>query len=213
MRSIMVVNTKGGCGKTTLATNLASHYANQGHAVVLADFDPQASSMEWLKARPADRTEITGIAAWEQALRLPRDTEVVIMDVPAAVRGKELADLVRRAQTLIIPVMPSPIDMRACAHFIRDLFLVSKVSRKQVKLVVVANRVKENTRVYHSLEEFLKLLKIPFITHLRDTQNYIRAAERGLGIFELAPSAVATDLEQWAPLLKWLRSKRSLPEG
>jgi chromosome partitioning protein len=121
--------------------------------------------------------------------------------------------LVRRADTILIPVLPSPIDIRAAAHFIHDLLLQGKVSRKQTKLAVIANRVRENTLVYHTLEKFLKKLKIPFVATLRDTQNYIRAAERGLGIYELAPSSVYQDLEQWEPLVKWLRSKRSLPDA
>jgi chromosome partitioning protein len=211
MRSIMVMNSKGGCGKTTLATNLASYFASEGKKVALADFDPQASSLEWLKARPEDRDGIAGIDACEKGLRAPRNTDVIIMDVPAATRGQELTSLVKRAQTIIIPVMPSHFDMRACAHFIKDLFLVSKISKKQVKLAVVANRVKENTLIYRSLEEFLGMLDIPFITHLRDTQNYIRAADKGLGIFEMTPWTVAQDLDQWEPLVKWVRSKRSMP--
>jgi chromosome partitioning protein len=207
----MVMNNKGGCGKTTVATNLASYYASEGYKVALADYDPQASSLEWLKARPEEYAEIIGIPAYETGLRAPRNTDYLIIDVPAAIRGKELAALVRRAQTLVIPVMPSAFDMRACAHFIRDLFLVNKISRKEVKLAVVANRVKEHTLVYRSLEEFLNLIKIPFVTHLRDTQNYIRAAERGVGVFEMANYMVEQDLEQWVPLLRWLNSKRSLP--
>ena len=121
--------------------------------------------------------------------------------------------MVRKAETVIIPVLPSPIDIRAAAHFIHDLLLVGKVSRNKTKLAVVANRVRENTKVYHTLEKFLSSLKIPFIATLRDSQNYIRAEERGLGIFELAPSAIEHDMEQWEPLLKWLRSKRSMPDA
>jgi chromosome partitioning protein len=213
MRTIMLLNAKGGCGKSTIASNLASYYASEGQAVAIVDFDPQQSSLEWLAVRPDDAPEIIGIDASEETPRLPRNLDVVIYDVPAGLRGKELTAMVRRAETLIIPVLPSPIDIRACSHFIRDLLLVGKVSRKQTKLAVVANRVRENTLVYHKLERFLKSLKIPFIATLRDTQNYIRGEERGLGIFELAPSLVAHDLEQWEPLLKWLRSKRSLPQA
>lgn len=214
MRTIMVLNSKGGCGKSTIATNLASYYAaDQGAAVALEDFDPQGSSSDWLAARPEDRPPIHGIKAWEAPARAPRSTEYAIIDAPAAVHGKELTDLVRRAETILIPVLPSPMDMRAAAHFIKDLLLVGKVSRRQTRLAVVANRVREYTLVYHSLERFLESLKIPFIATLRDTQNYIRAAERGLGIFELAPSLVYQDLEQWEPLLKWLHSKRSLPRA
>ena len=55
--------------------------------------------------------------------------------------------------------------------------------------------------------------KAPFISVLRETQNYVRAAERGLGIFELAPYAVRRDLDQWDPIIRWLNSKRSQPVG
>jgi len=209
----MTLNPKGGCGKSTLATNMASFFASAGNKVALADCDPQQSSLEWLGAREDDRSPIIGVDASKQPARAPRDTDVLILDAPAAIHGKDLAELAKKAETLVIPVLASPIDMRACAHFIKELLTVGKVSRRQTKLAVVANRVRENTRIYHSLEAFLKALQIPFVTSLRDSQNYIRAAERGLGIFELAPSAVATDLEQWEPLLRWLKSKRSRPDG
>jgi len=210
MRTIMVLNAKGGSGKSTIATNLASFYAaEEGAGVTLADFDPQGSSSEWLNARPDERPAIHGIRAWEQTVRAPRDTDYLIIDAPSRTAGRELSDLVRRAETVLIPVLPSPIDMRAAANFIRDLLLVGKVSRAQTRVAVIANRVRENTRIYQDLHRFLKRLQIPFVAHLRDTQNYIRAAERGLGIFELAPSMVEPDREQWDPLLRWLRSKRS----
>ncbi len=212
MRTILVLNAKGGCGKSTIATNLASYYAwEEEKQVVLEDFDPQGSSSEWLQARGEEWPEIFGIRAWEEPARPPRGTEVAILDAPAAVHGKDLTALVRRAETILIPVLPSPIDMRAAAHFIRDLLLVGKVSRKQTRIAIIANRVRENTNIYHSLERFLRHLKIPVVATLRDTQNYIKAAERGIGIFEMAPSQVYTDLEQWEPLTRWLRSKRSLP--
>ena len=211
MRTIMLLNAKGGCGKSTLASNLASYYAAQGKAVALVDFDPQKSGLEWLAARSEDDWEIMGIDGTDESFRVPRNIDVVIYDVPAGISGKALTAMVKRAETIVIPVLPSPIDIRAASHFIRDLLLVGKVSRKQTKIAVVANRVRENTRVYHTLEAFLKSLKIPFVATLRDTQNYIRAEERGLGIFELAPSSVAQDVEQWEPLLNWLDSKRSLP--
>jgi chromosome partitioning protein len=212
MRTIMLLNAKGGCGKSTIASSLASYYAANGKSVAIVDYDPQKSSLEWLAARSADDWEIIGIDGTEEGAKVPRNLDVVIYDVPAGLHGKELTAMVRKAETIIIPVLPSPIDIRAASHFIRDLLLVGKVSRKQTKLAVVANRVRENTIVYHKLEKFLKSLKIPFVATLRDTQNYIRAEERGLGIFELAPSAVEHDVEQWEPLLKWLRSKRSMPD-
>ena len=207
----MVLNPKGGCGKSTLVTNLASYYATQGLSVVIADFDNQQSSLAWLAVRPETANPILGVNAEKEAIRIPKSTDVVILDVPAGIRGKDLTAAMRRVQTIIIPVLPSPIDIRAAARFIHDLLVTGKVSRKEVKLAVVANRVKENTTIFHTLEKFLKHLSIPFVTSLRDTQNYIKAADMGIGIFEMAPSQVARDLEQWVPLLKWLASKRSRP--
>ena len=234
MRKIMLLNAKGGCGKSTLATNLASYYASRGKSVVIADFDRQGSSMEWLEARPQDRPPIRGIAAWREPLRVPRSTDYVIMDVPAGAHGSDLTALVRRAQTVIIPVLPSPTDIRAAAHFIHEALLVGKIVRDETRLAVVANRVRENnsiqntmesvlnsmsisystlnTQIYHNLERFLSRLKIPFIATLRESQNYLVADARGLGIFDLNRSQVTRDTEQWEPLLKWLESKRSIPQ-
>lgn len=214
MRTIMVLNPKGGCGKSTIATNLASYFAAvKGAKVVLEDFDPQGSSVEWHQARPDYLQEITCLRAWEGDTRAPRNTDYVIIDAPAAVHGKELTALVRRSQTILVPVLPSPIDIRAASHFVKDLLAMGKIGKKQAKVAVIANRVREHTIVFHKLEHFLNSLKVPFVTRLRDTQNYIRAAERGVGLFELAPSMVATDLEQWEPLIKWLKSKRSMPSA
>jgi len=212
MRSILVLNAKGGCGKTTLATNIASFYAVQGLKVTLADFDPQHSSLDWLAARPEERPRIAGVAADAGAFRAAPDCDCLVMDAPAAVHGRAITDLVRRAQSIVMPVLPSPLDMRAAAHFVEELLVVGKVSRQETKVAVVANRVRENTLIYHSLERFLARLEIPLVATLRDTQNYIRAAERGLGIFELAPSLAEPDLQQWKSLTRWLNSKRSLPE-
>ena len=211
MRHIMFLNAKGGCGKSTLTSGLASYYACEGQKVAIVDYDPQRSSMDWLASRSDKDWEILGIDASKGDAKVPRNIDVVIYDVPAGLRGKELTAMVRKAETIIIPVLPSPIDIRAASHFIRDLLLVGKVSRKQTKIAVVANRVRENTLVFHKLEAFLNSLKIPFVTAFRDSQNYIRAEERGLGIFELGPAAVEHDMDQWEPLIRWLRSKRSMP--
>jgi len=208
----MILNAKGGCGKSTIATNLASYYASyEEKKVTLVDFDPQGSSLDWLKVRSRKYPEITGINAIKETVRFSKDTEVVIMDVPARIEGRELANLVKRVETVIIPVLPSPIDIRAAAGFIKELLTNGRVSRDETKVAVIANRVRENTLSYHALYAFLKSLKIPFVTTLRDTQNYIFAEDKGIGIFEMAPSKVWQDLEQWDPLIKWLRSKRSQP--
>lgn len=211
MRQIMVLNAKGGSGKSTIATNLASYYATQGHDVLLADCDPQGSALAWLESRPVGRAPIRGVDASGKGARLPRGADVAVLDAPAAVHGPELGNLMRRADTFIVPVLPSPIDMRAAVDFVGELRRNKRVAGKQAKFGVIANRTREYTNVYHELEHFLRQLRVPVLTHLRDNMNYIRAAERGLGIFELAPYATATDREQWKPVIRWLNSKRSRP--
>lgn len=211
MRRIMVLNPKGGCGKSTIATNLASYYACNGSATYLVDFDIQGSSMDWLDARPETSPAIQGVLADDREFLIPHGNGVMIMDAPAGIHGKRLKQYVKRAQTLIIPVLPSPMDMRATARFVEELLLVGRISRDKTRIAVVANRVREYTRIYHSLERFLDSLSIPFLTSLRDTQNYIRAAQQGLGIFELAPHEVTHDIEQWQPMLDWLASSASMP--
>lgn len=213
MRTIMLMNAKGGCGKTTLATNLATWLADEGAKIALADFDPQGSSLDWLDARK-DYTgipEITGIDATKEAIKPARDTDFLIMDAPAGTHGPEITRMLKRVDTLIVPVLPSPIDMRACKRFLEELLSSGKISRQQTKLAIVANRIRENTLIYSQLQEFLGHLDIPFLTHLRESQNYIRAAERGLGLFELAPSMVLQDVVLWDPIFDWLDSSASRP--
>ncbi|MCU7810258.1 MAG: ParA family protein [Candidatus Thiodiazotropha sp. (ex Notomyrtea botanica)] len=207
MRTIMLMNAKGGCGKTTLATNLATWYADEGMKVALADFDPQMSTLDWLEARKAYEgiPDIEAIDAVSGPVRPARGTDLLIMDAPAGVHGKAINKMLLRVDTLILPVLPSPIDMRACNRYLSELLASGRVSKHQTRIGIVANRVKEQTRVYHDLEAYLGHLKIPFITHLRESQNYIRSAEKGLAIFELAPSQVYKDVILWDPLLEWLK--------
>ena len=210
MRSILVLNAKGGCGKSTISTNLASYYAWElEQKVALADYDPQGSSMAWLEARGEEWPAIEGIAAWKDPVKPARDTDVMIMDAPARVHGSELTALLRKAETVLFPVLPSPIDMRAATAYMEELLASGRVERKEVKVGIIANRVRENTIIFAELYEFIKKMKVPYVATLRDTQNYIRAEERGVGIFEMAPSQVAQDIEDWDPLVKWLKSKRS----
>jgi len=212
MRHIMVLNSKGGCGKSTIATNLASYYASEGKRVALVDYDPQASSLDWLASRPDSRAEIVSIDGAKDGLtHLPRNTEIVIEDAPARSHGAELTDLVRHAETLIVPVLPSKIDMQASAKFLEELANVGKVKRRQVRVAVVANRIRENTIIFDELDEYLEGLKMPYIATLREAQNYIRAYTRGLGIFELPQYLAWPDLEEWEPLIDWLNSRRSRP--
>jgi chromosome partitioning protein len=208
----MVLNAKGGCGKSTLATNIASYFATEGAAVALADYDPQRSGLDWLARRPADRPEIVGVAAYEDGFRrVPRTADIVVVDAPARSHGKELTDLVNHAETIIVPVLPSTIDMQASTKFIEELRGVGKIQRKQAKIGAVANRVRDNTLIWGELDEYLTKARVPYIAALREAQNYVRAYTRGLGIFELPEYLAWPDWEEWEPLTAWLRSKRSQP--
>jgi chromosome partitioning protein len=212
MRYITVINAKGGCGKSTIATNLASYYATQGASVVLADFDPQRSSMDWLERRPERVAPIVGLAAYDGGLKgLPRTADVVIMDAPARTHGPELTELLKRTETVLVPVLPSSIDMLAASKFIDELLGSGKVQRSQAKVGVVANRVRTYTLIFDELDKFLSKQKAPYPAALRDAQNYVRAYDRGLGVFELPEYLAWPDWQQWEPLLSWLKSKRSQP--
>jgi chromosome partitioning protein len=215
MQRILVLNPKGGSGKTTIATNLASYFATQGDRPLLSDGDPQGSSTRWLKKRNPEQAYIHGVATFERnarvtrawQLRIPPDAAHVVVDTPAAVPPQDLPDMTKNADAIIVPVLPSDIDIHAFSKCIADLLLIAKVRRDENRIGVVANRVKRNTIIYQSLMRFLETLRIPVIATLRDSQNYVRAAELGVGLHEMKHYAVAQDLQDWEPLLAWLKAK------
>lgn len=214
-RRVVLLNPKGGSGKTTLATNLAAFYAAGGLPTVLMDFDPQASSWRWLKARPKTLPPIHGIPAFARPagvtrtfhLRLPPGTARVVVDTPAALEPAEIGEYTRTADAIIVPVLPSPIDIRACARCIELLLTTAKVKRRANRIAVVANRVRPNTLVFQALLRFLAGLDIPLVATLREAQNYIRAAETGIGLHEMQQERVHPDVAQWAPLVAWIESR------
>ena len=208
----MVLNAKGGCGKSTLATNIAVFFAREGRQVCIADYDPQQSSLDWLAQRPADLPAISGVRAFEDGVRnVSRSTDVLVIDAPARVHGTELNELVRRAETIVVPVLPSSIDMKASQHFMTELLEIGKVSRRQARLALIANRVREHTLIYEELDQYLSKLKVPYLGCLREAQNYVRAYARGMGVLELPEYLASPDWKQWEPIGEWLGSKRSQP--
>ena len=200
-KHILVINSKGGVGKSTLTSNLASYFSFKGRTA-LCDFDRQMSGVRWLERRDGSRRKIDSITGWEY--RGTDDFEWIIMDPPAAVTRKDLTSLIARSDVIIVPVLPSPIDIHAAADFIRDLIVYGRIRTTQKPLAVVANRARTNTVIYDQLKSFLQSLKLPFVTSLRDSQNYIHASAQGIGIFEMDPVMVARDIEQWQPLLRWV---------
>jgi chromosome partitioning protein len=212
MQRIVVLNPKGGSGKTTIAINLASYYALNGEQPALLDFDPQASAARWARKRQATQAPIHLITAFEKdsrvtrafQLRIPEATKRVIIDTPAAVDATDMPALTANADKILVPVLPSDIDIQACVRSIASLLLVAKVRRTDNRLAIIANRVRRNTLMYQSLTRFLRTLDIPIIATLRDSQNYVRGAELGLGIHEMKHYQVSEDLQSWERMLAWL---------
>ena len=210
---VLIANAKGGSGKTTIATNLSSFFASRDEHCALIDFHPQGSAIQWLQLRQSNRSKIHGVSAFKKSTtqvtrtwylrNLPAETTKVVIDTPAGLTGMLLNDLVRECDFIVIPVTPSPIDIRATTHFIKELFLTPAFRTNPRRVAVVANRVRKNTLVYSKLELFLKSLKIPFIATFRDTQYYIRVSEYGLGIHDLN-NAQKSDVTDWQKLVDWI---------
>lgn len=220
MQKIMVLNAKGGCGKTTLATNLAAYYAHQGIYPALLDFDAQGSASKWLDIRPEHVNPIHGIAAHKQKLtvtrswqmRMPSNIDRVIIDTPAAANNNELVNYMREANVILIPVLPSPIDIHATTEFIEELLVIGKMRSSTskndgVRIGVVANRVNENTQVYQSLAGFLEGVNLPFITGLSDSHYYVHAFVEGVGLHEIRDSRTQNLRQQWKPLMNWIEEE------
>ncbi len=210
---IVVVNPKGGSGKTTVATNLAAAYAAEGRNAAIIDRDRQGSATRWLAHRAAALPVIHGVAAYEEppanvtrsfAMRTPPDTERIVVDTPAALSRHELVDAVRQADKILVPVLPSDIDIHAAARCIGDLLVHARVPRGPRVLGVVANRVKHNTVTYHSLMRFLNSLGVPVVAVLRDVQVYVRTAESGMGVCELRASEAGPEMRQWRSIRRWI---------
>lgn len=203
MQAILVANPKGGCGKTTLATNLAGYYANQGRKVTLCDLDRQQSALRWMAFRDPEVAPVTGYFAGNQVtFAPPQDVDHVVLDAPAGLQGYKLSDYLRRVDKVVIPVAPSIFDMAATEDFLNAVRQETR-GRKQL-LGIVAMRVDPRTRAASMLEEFLRHFDIPIVTYLRNTQNYVNVAAGGLSVFDPPRGKFKRDHEQWQPLLQWL---------
>jgi chromosome partitioning protein len=221
MQRIVVVNAKGGSGKTTIATNLAAYYASHGLSPALMDLDRQGSTVRWLRKRADEQPSIHAIDGHDIppgvtrsfALRVPAHVKRLVVDTPAALERDALAEAVRDAQRIVIPVLPSDIDIHAATRCVSDLLLGARIRTSENRIAVVANRVKRNTVVFRALMRFLDRLDIPVVAILRDSQNYIRAAESGAGLHETRGAQLRPDLKQWEPLIDWLETGRVPARG
>ena len=205
MPVIVVANPKGGVGKSTLATNIAGCLAAAGHKVMLGDVDRQQSARQWLALRPAQTPPISGwdVAA-DDIVRPPKGTTHVVLDTPAGLRGKRLEAVMRIADRMLIPLQPSLFDIQATHSFVQEVRQHRRGA--EIKLGLVGMRVREHTRANEQLHHYLATLPVPVVGWLRDTQNYVQLAARGLTLWDVAPSRVERDLEQWLPLAEWVRA-------
>lgn len=205
MPVLVVANPKGGVGKSTLATNIAGYLASRGHGVMLGDADRQQSSALWLGLRPAAARPIRG---WEIdanfKARAPKGASHVVIDTPAGIHGRRLKDVLSLADKLLVPLQPSVFDIFATRAFLDELQELRQGGRFKVGLVGM--RVDARTIAAEKLHQFVQSQGLPVIANLRDTQNYVHLAARGLTVFDVAPGRVERDLQQWEPICDWLRS-------
>lgn len=205
MRAVLVANPKGGAGKTTMATNLAGYFANEGFSTSLCDLDRQQSALRWMAFRSPSAPSVTGFFGGNQlSMTMPKDVDRVVVDAPAGLQGYKLADYVRAVDKVVIPLVPSIFDMAATEDFLNSLR--SELVGQKKKLGIVAMRVDPRTRAATMLEEFLTHFDIPILSYIRNTQNYVNVAASGGSIFDSPRGRYRKDIEQWSPLLSWIES-------
>jgi chromosome partitioning protein len=215
LKKIVVINSKGGCGKTTLSTNLAGDYAANGYPSALFDYDPQDSAARWLNQRSSALPRIYGVAAAHAPaegitrsfqMRLPPETQRLVLDTPASLKRMELIEILRNAAAIIVPILPSTIDSHVTADFIQDLRAEIRIHAPAAPVAIVANRVRRNTHAFQALLRFLEARDMTPVTCLRDSQNYVHATAEGIGIHELKANLTRIDREHWQPLIDWLET-------
>jgi len=214
MNTTLIVNPKGGSGKTTVAINLASYFAAANTATTIMDYDPQGSSLNWLALRAPHAAPIRGASAARpkgtrlrsMAMYVPPRTEQLIIDAPAAACGVALQEMLERAKCIVVPLAPSSIDIHATGRFIKEVLLTAKMRARNLPVAIVANKVRRSMPAYRPLERFLESLDLELTARLIDSDVYLKAAESGLGIFEMDLSLAIAERKQFMPLAEWVES-------
>lgn len=202
MLAILVANTKGGCGKTTIATHLAAACARDGHATALADLDRQRSALGWLERRPATAPPLVGLDWTREAGDVPRGIRRLVIDAPAALKTGRIEEFVRMADLVVLPVLPGAFDEQATRRFLGKLEALKPVARNRTAVAVVGNRLRARTRAADRLDLFLGELGHRVVARLRDSQIYADSAASGLSLFDLPGRRAAEHRADWEPLLR-----------
>ena len=212
MQTTLVINPQGGAGKTTVATNLASFFAFERIPCTLMDYDPQGSSLNWLRLRSDELPRIHGAnAAPEKFGRLrsfemyvPPDTRQLVIDAPAGASGVLLHEMLERAHSIVVPLVPSSIDLHATGNFLREILAMRRMQASGVRIAVVANKVRRTMPAYAPLQELLDSLGIKLLARLIDSDVFMKAAESGRGVFELNTGLAVAECRQFSPIVEWL---------
>ena len=207
MRTVLVASSKGGVGKTSIATNLAAHFALGGKHTVLIDADRQRSATNWCEKRSGLASAVLPVdgsrRGWEK--QLPGDTERTVIDAPAGAMADDLAAFLERADAVLVPVNPSIIDLEATVPFLNTLAGNLRVKKGKLPVALVGNRLKPWTSASQQAVGQLKSWPYPLAGELRDTQAYVLMVALGKSVFDYHSEQIRGHQEDWAPLLKWLR--------
>ncbi len=207
MLKVLVASSKGGAGKTTLATNLAAHYAVEGKNTVLVDADRQGSSQRWAEKRAEMPNAVLGLSGLRRdwARHLPEDAQRVVIDSAAGIRAGEVGEFLDNVDAVIVPILPSAIDLEAAVPFLAELADLPRIKRGKVPVALVANRLKPWTNASQQAIDSIKSFPFPIVAELRDTQGYVLASELGKSIFDYNSEVVRSHQDDWAKLLRWLK--------
>lgn len=204
MLSVLVGNIKGGCGKTTIATHLASSFAAMGLKTAIADCDRQRSSLNWLKRRADSAPAIAGLD-WSKDLGdPPKGLDRLIIDAPAAMHHKDVEDLIAIADAVVVPVLPGAFDQDATAHFLKKLSGVKAVRKNKRSVAIIGNRLRLGAKATDQLDVFFSSLGFPVVARLRDSQIYPTVAALGSSVLEAKDRRARDYAAEWAPLLELL---------
>ena len=207
MLTVLVASSKGGCGKSTLTTQLASHFAQQHKHTAIVDADRQRSSLRWAARRPEDVPGVLGAEGGKKALAaLPPDTQRVLIDTPAGAGARELALYLDTADAIVVPVLPSAFDLDATLSFLDELRAIPRVRRGKLPVALVGNRLKPWTRASQdAMAELADAAPFPLLAQLRDSQAYVLLTALGKGIFDYHSEQVRNQQADWDPLLRWFK--------